>query len=173
MPNQPNIAEFKKVAERTANLKLNAITLLSSLLNTQEEALALHDRLKLSAFERDLALFIVEHREPKLHSKPLFPYQQILIKTKYRVKEVRQWIIEVLKYNNSKYLTEFENWQPPKFPINGAMLKEAGMEPGKMMGIVMDELKRVWVDSDFSVSAEELLQQVPHILEVTSKKRKK
>lgn len=173
LPDTPNTEEFKKVAERTVNLKLHPITLLTSLLNTQVQVLALHDRLKLSAFERDLALFIVEHREPKLHPKPLFPYQQLLVKAKYRTKDVREWIIEVLKYNNSQFLSEFEAWEQPKFPISGTMLKEAGVEAGKVMGLVLDELKSIWVDSEFNVSAEELLQQVPHIRDVLSKKRKK
>lgn len=173
LPNQINTGEFKNVVQRTASLKPHPITLLTSLLNTQQQVLALHDRLKFSAFERDLALFIVEHREPKPHPKPLLPYQQLLVKTKFKVKDVREWIIEVLKYNNSQYLSEFEAWDAPKFPVNGAMLKEAGVEPGKLMGLVMNELKHVWADSEFSVSAEELLQQVPHIREVLSKKRKK
>lgn len=143
------------------------------MLHTQEQALALHDRLKLSAFERDLALFVVEHREPKPNPKPMLPYQQLVVKSRYKTKDVREWITEVLKYNDSPFLSEFEAWEAPKFPINGVMLKEAGVEPGKLMGLVMNELKHIWANSEFSVNAEELLQQVPHIREVLSKKRKK
>lgn len=173
MPDQPNIEEFKVVYKRTTNLKAHAITLLAALLNNQDQVLALHDRLKFSAYERDLALFIVEHRAPKPNPKPMLPYQQLLVKTKYKVKDVREWIIEVLKYNNSPFLYEFEVWEAPKFPINGVMLKEAGVEAGKLMGLVMNELKHVWADSEFNLSAEDLLQQVPHIREVLLKKRKK
>lgn len=135
--------------------------------------MVLHERLKFSAYERDLALFIVEHREPKPDPKPLIPYQQLLMKAKYKTKDVREWIIEVLKYNNSPLLVEFEAWEPPKFPINGTILKEAGVEAGKPMGLVMNELKHIWANSEFNVSAEELLQQVPQIREMLSKKRKK
>lgn len=133
----------------------------------------MHDRLKFSNYERDLALFIVEHRDPKPNPKPMLPYQQLLVKTKYKVKDVREWIIEVLKYTNSPFLSEFEAWEMPKFPVNGVMLKGAGIEAGKLMGLVMNELRHIWADSEFNVSAEELLQQVPHIREVLSSKRRK
>ena len=38
-------------------------TLLASLLNSTQEMMYLHGRLKLSAFERDMALFVIEHRQ--------------------------------------------------------------------------------------------------------------
>lgn len=173
LPEDSNIEEFKIVWNRTKNMKLHPVSLLTSLLKTQEQVLALHDRLKLSSYERDLALFLVEHREPKLSPKPLLPFQKILVATKFKPKDVREWILEVLKYNGSPQISEFEAWEAPKFPVNGLMLKEAGVEPGKVMGLVMNELRHVWAEGEFSVSAEELLQQVPHIRENLLKKRKK
>ena len=41
---------------------VQAPTLLASMLNTTEEMIALHNRLKLSGFERDMALFVINHR---------------------------------------------------------------------------------------------------------------
>ena len=38
-------------------------TCLAALLHTPEEMIALHSRLKLSAFERDMALFVINHRK--------------------------------------------------------------------------------------------------------------
>ena len=37
-------------------------TLLASLLQNTEEMMVLHNRLKLSGFERDMALFVINHR---------------------------------------------------------------------------------------------------------------
>ena len=37
-------------------------TLLASMLQNTEEMMALHSRLKLSGFERDMALFVIDHR---------------------------------------------------------------------------------------------------------------
>ncbi|KAJ8977636.1 hypothetical protein NQ317_003614 [Molorchus minor] len=111
LPNMPKVEELKRVLKNSGHLKLHAITLLSSLLINQDEAIELNSRLKLSAFERDLAIFVVEHREPKLHSKPLMPYQQLVLKSKSKPSETKQMVIEVLKYNNSPYLEEFEKME--------------------------------------------------------------
>ena len=42
--------------------ELEPPTLLAALLQTTEEMMALHSRLKLSGFERDMALFVISHR---------------------------------------------------------------------------------------------------------------
>lgn len=154
-------------------MKLNAITLLSTLLTNQDDVLALNARLKLSAFERELGLFVVEHRGPKLHPKPLMPFQQLVLKSKSKPLDTKKMAIEVLKYNNSPYLEEFEKWDIPKFPVNGNMLKEHGVESGRFMGLVMTELKHYWANNDFNLSTEELLKQIPQVLELLADKKKK
>lgn len=172
LPNNPDVEELKNLWHRSGMKKLQAMTLLSSLLKTQEEVLALNSRLKLSTYERDLALFVVEHRQPKIHSKPLFPYQQLMVKTKNKLSHVSEWIIEVLKYNNSPYLEEFENWKLPKFPVTGNMLKEKGVDSGRFMGLVMNELRIIWAEDNFNPEAEELLMNVPKIVCTLQEKRK-
>ncbi|KAF5274113.1 hypothetical protein FQR65_LT04511 [Abscondita terminalis] len=172
LPSNPNIEELEIVWNRSKNNKLQAITLLSSLLKTQNDVLALHNRLKLSAYERDLASFIVQHREPKINSKPLFPYQQLLAKSKGKISDVNQWIVEVLKYNNSPHLEEFKKWKLPKFPVSGNMLKEKGVEGGRFMGVVLNELKNYWADNDFKLESDDLLKQVPRVLDMLETKRK-
>ncbi|KAJ8942313.1 hypothetical protein NQ318_005305 [Aromia moschata] len=161
LPSNVNVEELKKVWEQSGHLKLHAITLLSSLLNNQDDAVALNARFKLSAYERDLAVFVVEHRAPKLHPNPLMPYQQLVLKSKYRPMETKKMLTEVLKYNNSPYLEEFVKWDIPKFPVSGKMLREQGIEIGPVMGAVMTKLKHYWADNDFNLSAEELLKEVP------------
>ncbi|KAJ8925634.1 hypothetical protein NQ315_009479 [Exocentrus adspersus] len=172
LPEDVKTEELKQVWKRSRHLKLNAITLLSSLLSNEEDALALNARLKFSAFERELALFVVQHREPKLHPKPLMPFQQLVVKSKSKPTDTKKMAIEVLKYINSPHLEEFEQWDIPKFPVTGNMLKEQGVESGRFMGVVITELKHYWADTDFKLSAEELLKEVPRIL-TTLKERKK
>ncbi|KAK4884798.1 hypothetical protein RN001_001069 [Aquatica leii] len=172
LPSNPNTEELQRVWNKSKNNKLQAITLLSTLLKTQNDVLVLHSRLKLSAYERDLASFVVEHREPKINLKPLFPYQQLVVKSKGKTSDVIQWIIEVLKYNDSSYLEEFRKWQLPKFPVTGNMLKEKGIEGGRLMGLVLTELKNYWAENDFNVETEELLKQVPHVIDMLQTKRK-
>ncbi|RZB39882.1 PolyA pol domain containing protein [Asbolus verrucosus] len=170
LPENSNLDELKLVWGRSKGLKLHPITLISSLLNNQEDAVVLNSRLKLSVFERDLALFIVENRTPKLHVKPLMPYQQIVLKINN--KYAFQYVVEVLKYLNSPDLVEFQNWKIPKFPVTGNMLKDMGVESGRKMGLVLAELRNFWADHEYKVTAEELLKQVPDVLHLLSEKKK-
>jgi len=172
LPSNPNVEELQRVWSQSGHLGLNAITLLSSLLNSIDDAVNLNARLKLSAFDRDLAAFVVEHREPKLHPKPLLPYQQIVVKTKSKPLVIRQYIIQVLKYINSPYIQEFEEWELPNFPINGTVLKEKGIDSGRFMGVVMHELKNIWADKEFQLSREEILDNIPLVLEKLAQKKK-
>lgn len=60
-----DLDEFKSVCERLERLELevNPITRLTALLRTDKDATMLNGRLKMSAFERDLSLFIILHRK--------------------------------------------------------------------------------------------------------------
>lgn len=44
-------------------------------------------------------------------------------------------------------------------------LQDAGVPKGKTVGIIMKSLKDKWKDSDFLLSANELLEQIPKLLE--------
>lgn len=61
LPKEFDILEFKRLWD--VKEKLNPITILCGLLNSPEDALKLHARLKFSAFERDLAIYITSNRE--------------------------------------------------------------------------------------------------------------
>lgn len=51
---------------------MHPITLLTGLLNDTNDAVKLYERLKFSAYERDLAIFITQHRhDEKVDVKPL------------------------------------------------------------------------------------------------------
>ncbi|CAH1971642.1 unnamed protein product [Acanthoscelides obtectus] len=173
LPDNPNTEELERVWKQSGHNNLNAITLLSSLLYTQDDAVSLNVRLKLSAFERDLAMFMVQHRGPKLHPKPLMPYQQLVVKAKSKPIDTKKMALEVLKYNNSPHIDEFEKWEIPKFPVSGNMLKEKGVEGGRFMGVVMAELRQVWADGEFKLGAEELLTELPRVMDMLAERKKK
>ncbi|KAK9722544.1 Poly A polymerase head domain [Popillia japonica] len=101
LPQVLNIEELKRVWKTCKNHKLHAITLLSTLLRSQEDVAALNSRLKLSAFERDLASFIIEHREPKISANPLIPllpYKQVVVKSKAKLSHTIEWVTETLNF---------------------------------------------------------------------------
>ncbi|GJQ79227.1 hypothetical protein Trydic_g5471 [Trypoxylus dichotomus] len=176
LPLTLNIDELKRVWTNSRDHKLHAITLVSTLLWTQEDVTVLNGRLKLSVYERDLAFFLIEHREPKISSNPLIPllpYKQLVVKSKMKPSRTVEWIAEVLKYNNSSLLTDFLEWEVPKFPISGATLKEYGVSSGKTMGFVLNELKEIWANSNFSLSEDELMKLIEQVIQQVEEKKNK
>ena len=58
-----------------------------------------------------------------------------------------------------------EAWEPPKFPVNGHDLMEAGCPKGRMMSAVTTKLREIWKDSDFLAGRESLLSELPRVLD--------
>ena len=52
-----------------------------------------------------------------------------------------------------------ESWKKPKFPIAGADLAAAGFEQGPVMGQTLRSLEDRWIDSGFTLTRENLLDQ--------------
>jgi poly(A) polymerase len=53
-----------------------------------------------------------------------------------------------------------EGWTEPRFPLAGADLKAAGVEPGPDMGRMLADLERWWVESDFEPDREMCLAKL-------------
>ena len=133
---------------------LHHITLLVSLFKNQEDMMKLHLRLKLSAYERDLGLFLLEHRDVPPDLKY---WQKIVILRKIN----RDYIEQLIKSNlavNKSLLEEFQSWEVPKCPINGRDLHETNLIPrGKLIGVCLNKLTEIWIDSDFKIDKDQLL----------------
>ncbi|XP_073827719.1 CCA tRNA nucleotidyltransferase 1, mitochondrial [Musca autumnalis] len=166
LPNEPNVEEFKRLSKALKDFEkpYRPILLMIALLNTVEDAMKLHERLKLSAFERDLALFITQNRDKvDVEYQTLTDYYKLCVQP-YIIKE---FVEQLLKY---KHKTEFYNSLKskvlPKFPITGNLLNQRGCPKSKTMGIILQQLKNIWAESDFSLSVDELLDDhLPKILE--------
>ncbi|CAG0889118.1 unnamed protein product [Darwinula stevensoni] len=95
LPARVQVDELRRVSRRAQEngWNLHAVTLLVSLLASEEEMLELNKRLKISAFDRDLGLFLVLHRYQILpdEQRPLRPYQYMLVDAK-RIKDHHAWI---------------------------------------------------------------------------------
>lgn len=85
------------------------------------------------------------------------------MQTMYTEAETRDYVTELLKYNGHLDLAEeIANWKE-EFPVNGHDMKELIGEKRKI-GIVIQALKDIWVDSDCKATKEELLKKVPDVL---------
>ncbi|XP_047353957.1 CCA tRNA nucleotidyltransferase 1, mitochondrial isoform X1 [Vespa velutina] len=174
LPKEPDVENFKNVYYRALNnsVKLHAITLITSLLKDEEEVMILHKRLKLSVYERNLALFLIQHREAKPCEKPLRPYQLLIINSKLKISDTKEFVCEVLKYRGMiEFCNEINKWVVPKFPINGHMIKSYVPHP-RMVGPVLYNLKEIWFDKDFKISFEELIKHIEPIIHELNENKK-
>ena len=72
-----------------------------------------------------------------------------------------KYVSEVLKYRGeSELLVEFKSWDIAKFPVTGKDLLAAGVPKGKGFGAVMDEVRQWWMDSNFTLTKEQLLERL-------------
>ncbi|XP_075145524.1 CCA tRNA nucleotidyltransferase 1, mitochondrial [Haematobia irritans] len=166
LPQDPNIVEFKRLCMALKDFDDShyPILVMISLLNTVEDVMKLHERLRLSAFERDMALFITQYRDKvDVDYITLLDYQRLCL----RPYANREFVEQLLKYKHKPELYKsLKSWNTPRFPINGNTLKERGLEPTKKMGLIINQLKGIWVDSSFTISSEELLEKhLPTVLE--------
>lgn len=77
---------------------------------------------------------------------------------------------QLLKYKHKTELYKsLKAWKMPKFPITGYDLKERGCQSNIKMGLILSQLKTIWANSNFTLSAEELLDKhLSNVLESIS-----
>ena len=173
LPTSPNVTQFESVLSRCEELgiSLEPTAKLAALLDTEEQVMALHNRLKLSGLERDLCLFVVSHRAD-MADKSLRPYQFLAVDSKLKPESTRLFLEQVLKYRgDTGLLQEFSDWTVPRFAVTGNHLKEAGCPPGKIMSVVLSRLKDQWKQSDFTLEKDQLVSQIPSVLEAIDVKQ--
>ncbi|XP_061396976.1 CCA tRNA nucleotidyltransferase 1, mitochondrial [Musca vetustissima] len=166
LPNEPNIEEFKRLCSALKDFEKPhyPILIMISLLNSVEDVMKMHERLRLSAFERDMALFITQNRDKVDEEyKELTDYYKLCMQP-YIIKD---YVEQLLKYKNQKeFYTSLKSCVFPKFPINGHILNERGCPKSKKMATILAQLKTIWAGSNFTISAEQLLEEhLPKILE--------
>jgi len=175
LPEHPDTEQFSKVLTQSEqqDLDLEPMTKMAALLRSQEEVMKLHARLKLSAVERDLCLFVVTNRgDMAPHPHPVRPYQYLAVDSKLKPQDTRMFIEQVLKYRGDvKLLAEFRDWSVPKFGVTGHHLKEAGCPPGKVMSVVLGKLKDEWKMADFRIEVEDLVKRIPSVLDTIDPKQ--
>ncbi|XP_043482947.1 CCA tRNA nucleotidyltransferase 1, mitochondrial isoform X1 [Leptopilina heterotoma] len=166
LPASPNLENFLTVSKRAEaeNIILKPPTLLAALLKNEEEVMDLHSRLKFSAFERDLALYIVQHKDDIFTDKSLKTFQLFLLVNKGKINDKREFVLELFRYKGQFHLIEnFKNWKLPLFPVNGTMIQPYVSRP-KLIGKVIAILQEIWVENEFKLNQQELMKYVPEIV---------
>jgi hypothetical protein len=171
---------------------LHPVTLLSTLLHSETDAIALNARLKMSCYERDLVTFVVTHRNSQSShpTDPIRNFRFLIVDTKGKPSDCKDWAGQTLRYipireikllgsglgiewynrdfryrGEDELAAEIEAWSVPKFPVGGADLLEAGCPKGKLMSVVMGKLREKWKAADFLASRDNLLADMSTLLD--------
>jgi tRNA nucleotidyltransferase (CCA-adding enzyme) len=174
LPNSPNMNEFNTVWERLKDLQPHPITLLATLLNGEDQMMSLHSRLKVSAFERDLGLFLVTYRDQYDPTRDgIEPLQELVINSKSNQRFTQEFCLELIKYSGGRsLLASLKEWTPPKFPLSGKVLVERGMKSPKKFQRVMGDLRSMWIESRFTMTSAQLEEKIDDVLKAMEKEKR-
>lgn len=125
--------------------------LLSSLLSNVKDLDILRSKWKFSNPEYNTMKFIINNRHKNINYSEA---KKIHIMNRID----KSLIASLFEYQGKMLLaSKFGDWNPPVFPITGDDLKSSGLTPGPEMGRMLTLLKNKWVDSNFKLTKEELL----------------
>jgi poly(A) polymerase len=65
-------------------------------------------------------------------------------------------------------LLRIDDWDPPKFSIDGRDVKALGMSEGPQVGAILEELEQWWIDQDFKPGRERLLAHLRDLVQKRS-----
>ena len=128
------------------------------------QVLALNARLKLSKDELRTGAFIVLHRWDDLGSQPQKHCQDLLCDTIGKEPKTKDKIVELLKYRGHReLLAAFQEWELPRFPVNGHRLLELGVPKGPALAKTLAAFRNKWKETGYKLNQEELLEYLDEI----------
>ncbi|XP_066305444.1 CCA tRNA nucleotidyltransferase 1, mitochondrial-like [Branchiostoma lanceolatum] len=166
-PVEGNLDEFDQVYTRARQLQPRPMTMVAALLEEPGQIDDIIARLKISIEERKTGLLVMQLRREgeQQTAQPLKHYQDLILKTPgSEQKQMLERVCEVLKYNgDTAVLSELQSWTIPRFPVTGKHLLEKGVVFGLEVGWLKDKLVALWIDSDCSLTFEELIGRVDNL----------
>jgi tRNA nucleotidyltransferase/poly(A) polymerase len=114
-------------------------------------------RWKLTKKERTLLLWLTEQVH-EMHANS-FRFMELVDWQKLAVthgKDQAMALTRLTPYQGIR--DELDKWMQPEFPVTGADILNLGVEPGPDVGRKMRAAKQAWLDSDFKMDKQQLLQ---------------
>lgn len=69
-----------------------------------------------------------------------------------------KWVDAVLRLQGRRdAVRTLSHWEVPAFPVTGQDLVDAGMAPGKAVGVRMKAMRAKWIASDYAMTMDELM----------------
>ena len=95
--------------------------------------------------------------EEKLRRKIIYQYGKEICFDKLLIEAARK---QIVPENMGQVMKAIENAETDVFPISGRDILEVRRINGAQVGTILDKLEKMWMESDFSLSKEELLKQI-------------
>ncbi|XP_018650972.1 putative homeobox protein [Schistosoma mansoni] len=126
----------------------------------------LDKRLRLSNLDLTILLYILNKRDYYLNlsnendkNEMRFYEKEYLLS--FEPSKIKPAITEMLKYlgKDKLFIDKWLLWQSPKFPVSGTLLIDQWDIRDKLMRPVLFKLREQWCESDYKLSADELLTE--------------
>ncbi|XP_059176457.1 CCA tRNA nucleotidyltransferase 1, mitochondrial-like isoform X2 [Physella acuta] len=161
-----NFRELYLVCERTEDVSYHHMTRMTALLDDEADVYKLHERNKLSNEELAMALFIVKHRGDKMEDDLQSYCIDLHTDSSGGDTKVTNKIVELMKYcGHHKMAEEFPSVKLPQLPVSGHDLTQNNVPRGPKFASTLNELRKIWKDSRYTLSKEELIEKIPQVLE--------
>ncbi|CAF1174904.1 unnamed protein product [Adineta steineri] len=96
---------------------------------------------------------------------PLKPYKDLLVDLYLFDPNIKEKIIELLKYQYClNEIQQLIDWPLPHFPISAGMLALKGIKQGGNYKIILHELRQAWKQSNFKATEHQLLEETLPII---------
>lgn len=166
-----DLTEFGKVHNavfnETPDPAFEPVTALTALIKDDDELGECARRLKFSAAERLIALYIIANREDADKISLSSIQKQLALSSRTEQGATKKYIAEFLRYiNRYDLLREISSWTIPVFPVRGDILSERLQgRTGKELGLVMNSLKAAWADNHFNLDEESFKRIIDQALQ--------
>ncbi|CAH8551037.1 unnamed protein product [Schistosoma rodhaini] len=167
LPENPNFEELDKIWNKgILSSAPNPITCLAAIMTSPDEVENLDKRLRLSNLDLTILLYILNKRDYYLNlsnennkNEMRFYEKEYLLS--FEPSKIKPAITELLKYlgKDTLFIDKWLLWQSPKFPVSGTLLIDRWDIRDKLMRPVLFKLREQWCESDYKLSADELLTE--------------
>eukprot|EP00035_Acanthoeca_spectabilis_P023549 m.449859 g.449859 ORF g.449859 m.449859 type:complete len:567 (-) comp19884_c0_seq1:114-1814(-) len=143
---------------RVVELSSDSMTRLATMLATVEEVETINECWKLTKRELAYLRFLMEHREA---GHDLVWAKAHCVRSAASAVITKGEVAEVLRYGGrTAEANTLDAWDVPKCPVNGGDLIKAGHKKGPALGAVLSELRERWIESDYTLTREQLLPEL-------------
>ncbi|CAF3814774.1 unnamed protein product [Rotaria sp. Silwood1] len=176
IPSNADLNQLEEHWKKCHQANPHALTILTKLFLTMDELSKFEQRMKYSNDCRRLSQLLVTYRDSisildSSSIDPLKPYKDLLIDLYLFDPNIKEKIIELLKYQY--YLNEVQqliDWTIPSFPISAGMLALKGIKQGPNYKAILHELREAWKKSHFRANENQLLDEtLPTVLKNLTK----